>query len=222
MKKVLKVLGEGAIYVVIIALGIGLGITLILPLMKQSAEKVAQVVDPTFGTRGFSQLKPFAFNDTNGSATSTIVGGFNTMDIGTTTPTSTDYLFIGNQVDQVDMYLWVNVTSTDNGVVEWKISFSPTIDINNTNTSTMNFFFEDSNSISSSLVTHVADDVVHRLTPGDSNADLKKVSICGKSTDSAANTKISQCNAGVYKIEIGRPDVLSGFQLHAVAAIKMD
>ena len=209
--KILKDIGQALIYVVIIAVGIVVANLIFQP----QAEKV---VDPTFGTRGFSQLKPFAYTNI---ATSTITG-FNTVDIATTTPTSTDFLFIGNQVDQVDMFIYAHATSSEFSVLEWKLSFSPTIDPNNTNTSTMDFFFEDSNSLSNSLVTHVATDVVHRITLGDNIVDKKKISICGKSTDSAANTKISQCNAGVYKIEIGRPDGMSAFELYASAAIKMD
>lgn len=218
MKKILDNLGTAIFLVVIIVASL-----VIVDYLKPQVNKIVdKVVDSeiTLGGRGFTQLKPFAFNDTNGFATSTITG-FNAVNIGTTTPTSTDFLFIGNRVDQVDMYLWVTVTSTDNGIVEWKLSFSPSMNEPiNRNTTTMDFYFEDSNSISSSLITHVATDVVHRITPGDFSTDLKKITICGSNTDSAANTKISQCNAGVYKIEIGRPDGMSGFQLYAAAAIK--
>ncbi len=166
------------------------------------------------GSRIGTSVTPLAFDVI---ATSTITG-FNTLDIGTTTPTSTEYIYLGAEVDQVDMFVYAQATSTDNSLLEWKLSFSPH---SNRATSTLDFFFEDSNSLSGSIVTHVAADVVHNITLGDALVDKKKISICGANTDSAANTKISQCNAGVYKIEIGRPDGMSAFELYTEVISKL-
>ena len=207
MKKVLSNIVTGIFMVLIVAVGFAIGVAFVLPFVQ----KASPVEPTTFGSTSFTTaVKPFIFDNI---ATSTITT-FNTFGIGTSTPTSTDYFTLGSKINQVDMYLFVHATVTDQWTIGWTISHAPSLD---RGTSTVDYYNEDSSSISGSTITHVAEPLVHEIVLGDNLADLKKITICGINTDSAANTKFSPCNAGTYKIEVYRvnSDVGGAIEVYA-------
>jgi len=142
-------------------------------------------------------------------STSSPITTYNSMEIGTSTPTSTEYFVLGNEIDQVDMFLWAQATSTDNKVLEWKVYYSPVAGVPS---SSIDFYSEDSSAISSSLVTHAATEIYHRWTLAGTSAYQKKITICSPAPDGTDD--INLCNAGWYKIEIGRPDGMSAYEVY--------
>ncbi len=196
--KGLKNIGLAILAVVIIASGIAIGNVIVQP-------QVEKVVEPDFGSRiGFTP-KALTYDVV---ATSTI-SLFNTFEISTSTiATSTEYVFLDKTVDQVDLFIWVQATSTARQILEWRVSFSPDVSA----TPTANFYFEDSASISAPVVTHTSSPVVHKWDLGDALVHQKKVTICSPNYDGLDDVNL--CSAGIYKIEIYKSAGLGGFEIY--------
>lgn len=202
---VLKILGKAFGVVVIIAFGTGLGIALILPLISQPVEKVVEkIVEPDFSGIGYAPITIIGIRPTT-----TQITGFNTMDIASSTPTTTEYFALGTEIDQVNLYLSATNTSTPPGSLAWTLEFSP---INSDSTNTP-FFALTSGSISSGLTTWLEATTTNIMSIPITKEHNRIIPLCNSNYDGLDD--IPSCNAGWYKLELGRADSLSGHEVYA-------
>jgi hypothetical protein len=144
------------------------------------------------------------------SPTSTSISTYNTETLSTTTPTTTDFIHFGPEIDIVDMFLIVEATSTDNYTLNWDITTSP-LDSSNA-TSTVNFYAFDASSSSSGTITHTTASSTNTWTLPGLGRYNRRVTVCSNNYDGTDD--IPSCNAGWYKFEFGRRDY-SGIELQA-------
>lgn len=200
--RVLKALFEGTVLataiIAVIAIGVGIGIPLGNLFIQPKVEKVTEEVSGEPLLRG-SAFETGITDIVGIFPTTTSISSFNTEDISTTTPTSTDYVSIGPNVAKVNLHIIANATSTEIKRFMVDISIAPSP---KGVTTTKNYFGILSSTVSSGVRTWTQEtnhNLFTLLAAGYKNFIMP---ICNSNYDGSDD--IPDCTSGSYKIEIGK------------------
>lgn len=181
------------VLIVVIAIGVGIGVPLGNMLIQPKIEEVKE--DSRLGGS-----KPSDLTDLVGIyPTTTSITQNNTDFYATSTPTTTSYISIGRNVDQINLFIIARATTTEDKSLLFSVEVSP----NPAGDVSTNNYFALGTTVSTGVnKVWTSATTTNSFTLPNAGYHNLSIPICNSNYDGTDN--IPNCIEGSYKIDIGR------------------
>ena len=196
------------LWVVVITVSISIGVP-IANLFTQPAVEEMTETDETDETGFGSSFSTDPETIIGITPTSTAISSLNTESVATTTPTTTDYFFLGPNVNKASVNFIVNATSTD----QKSFLFSYEVSNGTTASTTLANFYIPLIPVSGVNKAYSIASTTHKIVlPEGAKFYNLTVPLCSNTYDGTDD--VPTCSTGLYRFKLGKIDD-SGIEVYA-------